>query len=1173
MQDNYCPACGYEYSGDLAYCPICGYPLWELAAADDNEVPSEIKPAAPAVTKPAPTPDQVSWSDTDLIQASNLLSSLQDTAPTDLPEIIAINPHKRVGNRPSVKSSDGQRVKETEESEKVDLVHNAADITLAAQMISAQKALFEHLPVNRLPVKRKLYPPTLFAEEANSREKADVIQTNPPGLFGGMQEAANGKNEQPVEHNSQNNIVENQKEGELRQMSKKKKKAAAKTPEELKSEENKTAADKTDKNQIDASKTDTKADQDNLETKAPNEPNSDKDSEMKETPINDDIQWSEFEEMPIGSVKEILDEDLNDAETKESAANENGLSKFSPEASVEEEPEETANLEKRGTKSESKQADRASAKPKKLTAKEIVAQAQLRQSEQDTEEESANHILAQYMKEHRHEYTAEEVAEIEEEQAAQNRQSSLEDKLDEEVPEKEQSLTPSGSAEISSEEIVAVNEVDNNSQAVEMTEFKEVQEVSEESSASVEESTPVGSASDDSEEQNSEVAAETEDSVTEANETSESTEQKPTGEPLQNENNEPKGDTPAKKTDKNLQVNIQDLSDTDQVASVTPEETQEESAADKSETSADQAPKFSIKDKLPVFGEKELAIEKAKVEAELAEIAAKEAAAKKATEEAEKAKVERVAQAVENAETVKREKEFERLIQEKEAEDARIAAEREQARLAREQAKAEAEAQQPMDDATPTPIEPAETPQKPSSAPEKSVFPERKADSERKIEKMGKASENNSENDSDKQPKRKASETVAEDAIPKRTSSANRKKWIYAGVAAVVLLGAVGAGYAYQQNAANQEQATQESITNAIDDLETQLADYYTDDSQVFINPEMVSNDLDSLKASIDEYESSDRYDALVTDYDQVAEKVSSIRSINNLFTTPIINGDALAENPLLASNSPITVTEASGTDGLSTLLNQALAEANSQYQTLQAAIQAVAVVYADGAVVSGATTEQFNNATAAVAAVQNQELVTDLLSQLEEVNTALNGATNEGDNNGGSTASDSGTTSGGGSSTESASGSTSGGSTSSGSSSGSSGSNSASGSNAASTPSYSGNTSYTVGDGGALVGFVMNDNGQPIVESNPTDIANTTDSAWTWGSGIQEKVLNVCRERGYFSGDNYAFEPALIVDGDGFYNLYRVESNGSRTYLVTVNCKTSWFKGNGPGGPNTRVN
>ncbi|WP_265460178.1 cell division site-positioning protein MapZ family protein [Enterococcus sp. HY326] len=1158
MQDNYCPACGYEYSGDLAYCPICGYPLWELAAADDEDSLSEIQPAAPAVNEPASTPDQISWSDTDLIQASSSLNSLQNKEPADLPEKITINPHKRVGNRPLVNSSDGQKVRELKESEKVDLVHNEADITLAAQMISAQKALFEHLPVNRLPVKRKLYPPTLFAEEADRREKADVIQTNPPGLFGGEQ----------VEY-SEKNTVENQKEGELRQMSKKKKKKAGKTSEELKIEESKTAADKNDKNKIDASVTDTNAAQDNLEQKAPDKPNSDKDTEMKETPINDDIQWSEFEEMPIGSVKEILDEDLNDAETKESAANENGLSKFTPETPVEEETEETTNLEKRGTKSEAKKADKTSAKPKKLTAKEIVAQAQLRQSEQDTEEDSANHILAQYMKEHRHEYTAEEVAEIEEEQAAQNRKNSLEDSLNEEVSEKEQFSSLSGATEISREEIVEVNETDNDSQAVEMTENKDVQEVTEESSTSIEKGNSVGSAIDDSDEQNSEVAAETENSAIEASEASESSEQNSAVEPPQDESNELTSDNSAKKTDNNLQVNIQDLSDTDEVAPVSSEKTQEESTTNESETSADQAqaPKFSIKDKLPVFGEKELEIEKAKVEAELAEIAAKEAAAKKATEEAEKAKVERVAQAVENAETVKREKEFERLIQEKEAEDARIAAEREQARIAREQAKAEAAAQQPMDDATPTPIETEETPQKPSSAPVKSVFPERGADSERKVEKMGKASES-----SDKQPKHKVSETVAEDAISKRTSSSNRKKWIYAGVAAVVLLGAIGAGYAYQQNAANQEQATQESITNAIDDLETQVADYYTDDSQVFINPEMVSNDLDSLKASIDEYDNSDRYSDLVADYEQLSEKVTSIRSINNLFTTPIINGDALTENPLLASNSPITVTEASETDGLSTLLNQALAEANSQYQTLQAAIQAVAVVYADGAVVSGATTEQFNNAAAAVAAVQNQELVTDLLSQLEEVNTALNDATNEGDSND-SAASDTGSTSGGNSSTESDSGSTSGGSTSSGSSSGSSGSSSASGSNAASTPSYSGNTSYTVGDGGALVGFVMNDNGQPIVESNPADIANTTDSAWTWGSGIQEKVLNVCRERGYFSGDNYAFEPALIVDGDGFYNLYRVESNGSRTYLVTVNCKTSWFKGNGPGGPNTRVN
>ncbi|MDR1605903.1 MAG: hypothetical protein LBS41_02190 [Streptococcaceae bacterium] len=73
---------------------------------------------------------------------------------------------------------------------------------------------------------------------------------------------------------------------------------------------------------------------------------------------------------------------------------------------------------------------------------------------------------------------------------------------------------------------------------------------------------------------------------------------------------------------------------------------------------------------------------------------------------------------------------------------------------------------------------------------------------------------------------------------------------------------------------------------------------------------------------------------------------------------------------------------------------------------------------------------------------------------------------------------------------------------------------------------------------------------------------ANLADSAFAWEAGIKELVLQKCRERGYISGDAYILLPASIQKGNGYYNLYRPDG----FYLVSINCKTGYFVGNGAG-------
>lgn len=80
-----------------------------------------------------------------------------------------------------------------------------------------------------------------------------------------------------------------------------------------------------------------------------------------------------------------------------------------------------------------------------------------------------------------------------------------------------------------------------------------------------------------------------------------------------------------------------------------------------------------------------------------------------------------------------------------------------------------------------------------------------------------------------------------------------------------------------------------------------------------------------------------------------------------------------------------------------------------------------------------------------------------------------------------------------------------------------------------------------------------------------PYDQAKINDSSnpsWNFNPGVLEKILATSRERGYFTGDNYILERVNIINGNGYYNLFRTDG----TYLFSINCKTGYFVGNGAG-------
>ena len=81
-------------------------------------------------------------------------------------------------------------------------------------------------------------------------------------------------------------------------------------------------------------------------------------------------------------------------------------------------------------------------------------------------------------------------------------------------------------------------------------------------------------------------------------------------------------------------------------------------------------------------------------------------------------------------------------------------------------------------------------------------------------------------------------------------------------------------------------------------------------------------------------------------------------------------------------------------------------------------------------------------------------------------------------------------------------------------------------------------------------------------VPYNQAAVSDSSNPAWTFADGVLERILETSRARGYITGNQYILEPVNIVNGNGYYNLYKPDG----TYLFTLNCKTGYFVGNGSG-------
>lgn len=386
-----------------------------------------------------------------------------------------------------------------------------------------------------------------------------------------------------------------------------------------------------------------------------------------------------------------------------------------------------------------------------------------------------------------------------------------------------------------------------------------------------------------------------------------------------------------------------------------------------------------------------------------------------------------------------------------------------------------------------------------------------------------------------------------------------RKKWpIFVAAATIALIG--GGGYAAYHN---QQQAAQAKVEAArkekaeSDAIKQSLAAMYQDADQEFLKKGITAADLSAVTNQLEQFkgEKTTFEKALTT----LNDKFQLQSEVNELFSESVIDGDQLKENVAIKSGPKLAVTVPEEKTAFNQLMTKAVANYNQQFEALATAKEAVAPLLKDGQAIAKPAEADFKQAQKLVSALVDSGDKQALLTQLGLVQTKIaenQAAAKKAQAEAAEAAKKAAAEK---AAAEAAA--------------------KAEAEKAANATQENNSAEGTDNQGSSLpadasANMQPNSDNRPILDSVAADIADSENPAWTWAPGVKADVLATCIERGYIVEGGYTLEPVRIENGEGYYNLYATNNQASLTkgmtdndlplYLVTINCKTGYFRGNG---------
>lgn len=420
------------------------------------------------------------------------------------------------------------------------------------------------------------------------------------------------------------------------------------------------------------------------------------------------------------------------------------------------------------------------------------------------------------------------------------------------------------------------------------------------------------------------------------------------------------------------------------------------------------------------------------------------------------------------------------------------------------------------------------------------------------------------------------------------------------GVAAVML--ALGAGYGYTKYEESANEKNQVKLEQKMALAENHLDQLYLNEEKVFLSKNFDMTKLTDVTKEISAITDEKTKEDLLKQLDVVTEKVEKQGEINNLFQSPIMNGNELSKEALIKTDLEKVPAEIKKPkDDFEKLSNKAIGVANTQLKTITEVKDAMAkVIGKDGKRVKEATMADIEAAKKLVEPLADKQFKEKLTKQLENVEKSLKSGDNDtskekaktsaekaaekaakekadadkvaadkaakekattdkaeqeqADNNttANNDAANNGATDNNGSN-DNTNGAT----------------ENANNNNNATTENN------TVAGGGTLDHGANSDGGALVKDGvviHGRTPGSTLEGDWSWAPGIQDNFINTAISRGYVTAGGYELRAKEIINGEAYYELYATRRDTALTqgfsdsqlpiYLVTVNAKTGSFRG-----------
>lgn len=395
------------------------------------------------------------------------------------------------------------------------------------------------------------------------------------------------------------------------------------------------------------------------------------------------------------------------------------------------------------------------------------------------------------------------------------------------------------------------------------------------------------------------------------------------------------------------------------------------------------------------------------------------------------------------------------------------------------------------------------------------------------------------------------------------------KKWRSVALAAALLL-AVGTGYWYahhQRNASDEK--VLEQVDQQVEKLSTKIDQLYTTKQRDFIKSTITLAQINQLNKQLANFDGQENYQKLKKRLETAKDQLLSEQDINDYFTKAILANGKLNHDAHIDYSKKFDLQLRKGKTAFDQLANLAIKQGQDEYKAYEDAKKAVDDLmsgYKNQLLASSVTREKYQQAKKLVDQLFDSSQKTTMAKQLQTIDQALTKQEQEQKQKQEQQNQSSATTQ---DSNDSTTSSTTNGSTANTNQSGQA-TTSVGTENAYNTqPVYASRISE---DTQVLTPQTAHQvNNQPLIASRLSDLQDVNNPAWSWAPGVKEKVLQACIDRGYVVPGGYVLERVRIENGEGYYNLYSISPSAKFSaspdkpmYVVTINCKTGFYKGNG---------